>query len=169
MVDLEPFEDERGFFARAWSPDEFEARGLNPALAQVNVGFNARRGTLRGLHFQHAPHQEAKLIRCTRGAIYDVAVDLRPGSPTLHRWVSVELTMDNHRMLYIPEGCAHGYVTLTDDAEIAYQTSKAYAPDAAAGARYDDPAFGIEWPIAVEVISEQDRTWAYQVKDPGSS
>jgi dTDP-4-dehydrorhamnose 3,5-epimerase len=160
VIVLEPFEDERGFFARSWSPEEFEARGLNPTIAQVNVGFNARRGTLRGLHYQRPPFEEAKLVRCTRGAIHDVAVDLRPGSTTFRRSVASELSMDNHRMMYIPEGCAHGYLTLTDDAEITYQTSQAYAPEAATGARYDDPALGIEWPIAIEVISEQDRSWA---------
>ena len=160
VIDLELFEDERGFFARSWSPDEFETRGLNPTIAQVNVGYNVRRGTLRGLHFQRAPDDEAKLVRCTRGAIHDVAVDLRPGSPTFRRSASTELTMENRRMMYIPEGCAHGYITLTDDSEIAYQTSKAYAPDAATGVRYDDPALGIEWPVPIEVISEQDRGWA---------
>lgn len=159
VIVLEPFEDDRGFFARSWSPEEFETRSLNPNIAQVNVGYNARRGTLRGLHYQRPPFEEAKLVRCTRGAIHDVAVDLRPASPTFLQSVATELTMDNHRMMYIAEGCAHGYLTLTDDTEITYQTSQAYAPDAATGVRYDDPALGIVWPIPVEVISEQDRGW----------
>ncbi len=160
VIDLEPIEDQRGFFARAWSPDDFVSRGLTPTIAQVNVAYNHRRGTLRGMHFQRPPHDEAKLVRCTRGAIHDVAVDLRPGSPTFRRSVAAELTMDNRRMLFIPEGLAHGYQTLTDDVEVAYQTSKPYAPDAATGVRYDDPALAIEWPLPVEVISENDRGWA---------
>lgn len=159
IIDVEKREDHRGFFGRTWDPVEFRDHGLNPALAQINVGYSFRRGTLRGLHFQRAPHQEAKVVRCTKGAVFDVAVDLRPGSPTYHRWLGVELSMDAQRMLYVPEGFAHGYLTLTDDAEITYQTSEPYAPHAATGVRYDDPALSIDWPLPVEVVSDQDRSW----------
>lgn len=159
VIDVERHEDERGFFGRMWCRSEFEDHGLNPRVAQANVGYSKERGTLRGLHYQAAPHEEAKYIKCTHGAVFDVAVDLRAGSPTLHRWFGIELNDRNRTMLYVPEGCAHGYMSLTDDAEILYLTSEDYAPDAAGGARWDDPAFGIEWPINVEVISEQDRRW----------
>jgi dTDP-4-dehydrorhamnose 3,5-epimerase len=158
-IDIEKREDDRGFFGRSWDPTEFQEHGLTPSVAQINVGFSIRRGTLRGMHFQRAPHQEAKVVRCTRGAVFDVAVDIRPESSTYRQWVGVELTMEHHRMLYIPEGFAHGYLTLTEEAEVTYQTSMPYAPEAATGVRYDDPALGVEWPIPVEVVSEQDRTW----------
>jgi dTDP-4-dehydrorhamnose 3,5-epimerase len=159
VVDIDRIEDDRGFFARAWCRREFEAAGLNPDLVQINLARSHTRGTLRGMHYQDAPHSEAKLARCTRGAVYDVIVDLRPDSSTFRRWLGVELTDENHRMLYVPEGVAHGYQTLTDDAELCYQTSREYAPESAGGVRYDDPAFTIEWPIPVSVISEADRTW----------
>jgi dTDP-4-dehydrorhamnose 3,5-epimerase len=159
IIDLEPIEDERGFFARSYCADEFAQNGVEAAFVQENVGFSRRRGTLRGLHFQHPPHDEVKLVRCTRGGVWDVALDLRPRSDSAGRWVGVELTAENHRMLVVPEGCAHGYLTLTDGAEVRYLTSRAYAPGAADGIRYDDPAFAIAWPVAVEVVSEQDRTW----------
>jgi dTDP-4-dehydrorhamnose 3,5-epimerase len=159
VVDIEPREDDRGFFARAWCRREFEDAGLNADLVQINLARSYRMGTLRGMHYQGAPHAEVKLARCTRGAIYDVAVDLRPESPTFRRWFGLELTADNHRMLYVPEGFAHGYQTLTDDAEMCYQTSQFYDSASAGGVRYDDPAFGIDWPLPVSVISEADRSW----------
>lgn len=159
VVDVDRFEDERGFFARTFCAREFAAHGLMERVAQSNVSFNARRGTLRGMHYQQAPHAEAKLVRCTRGAIWDVIVDLRPASPTHTRWFAAELTEDNHRALYVPEGFAHGFLTLTDDAEVLYLMSEFFVPDAARGVRWDDPAFGIEWPFDPVVISERDRTY----------
>lgn len=160
VVDLEPRGDERGFFARAWAVAEFAAHGLSTEVVQANIAFNHRKGTLRGMHFQHAPHAEVKLVRCTRGALYDVIVDLRPSSPTHTRWIGVELTADNRRMLYVPEGFAHGYQTLADDTEAYYQVSAAYAPEAEGGVRWDDPAFAIEWPDPdPPVMSEKDRAW----------
>ena len=152
-------EDDRGFFARAWCRDEFAGHLLNPSIAQLNVAFSRRKGTLRGLHHQHEPHAEAKLVRCTRGAVYDVIVDLRADSPTRGQWFGAELTADNGTMLYVPEGFAHGYQTLADDTEIYYLTSVPYAPEAASGVRYDDEGFGIKWPLPVAVISHADRTW----------
>jgi dTDP-4-dehydrorhamnose 3,5-epimerase len=157
LIEPEPIADERGFFARTWCREEFSEHGLNPELAQANISFNYRKGTLRGLHYQEAPHQEAKLVRCTRGAIWDLALDLRPGSTTYRAWFGIELSADNRAMLYVPEGCAHGFLTLTDAAEVAYQMSAPYAPGAARGVRFDDPAFGIEWPGEVVVINERDR------------
>lgn len=159
LVRQKKIADERGFFARAWCQDEFRQQGLNPQMLQLNTGFSHRAGTLRGMHYQEAPHAEAKFIRCTRGAVYDVIVDLRRDSPTHGEWVGVELTADEGTMLYAPEGFAHGYQTLADNAEIYYMTTALYAPHAAKGVRYDDPAFGIVWPIAVTVISAQDRNW----------
>jgi dTDP-4-dehydrorhamnose 3,5-epimerase len=159
LVELEPIVDERGFFARAWCAAEFEEHGLSTGFVQENTGVSSRRGTLRGMHYQRAPHEEVKLVRCVRGAAFDVLVDLRPGSPEYRRWFGVELTQDNHRMLYVPEGCAHGYLTLLDDTEITYKTTHVYVRDASAGVHHADPAIGIEWPIAVDVISAQDAAW----------
>ncbi len=159
LVDLAKREDHRGFFARAWCTQEYEVHGLNPNVAQSNIGFSEKCGTLRGMHYQAAPYQEAKLVRCTMGAIYDVMIDLRCDSPTYRQWLGVELTALNHQMLYIPEGCAHGYLTLTDNTEVVYQTSQFYAPDYARGVRYDDPTFGISWPMTVRVISKGDQNW----------
>ncbi len=159
VIEPEPIADERGFFARTFCRDEFGALGLNPCVAQANVSFNARKGTLRGMHYQQAPHQEAKLVRCTRGAIFDVVVDLRPASPSYQVWFGAELSDANRAMLYVPEDCAHGFLTLTDGAEVAYQMSAPYAAEAARGVRYDDPAFGIRWPGEVVVINERDRTY----------
>lgn len=161
LIALERKEDHRGFFARAWCQQEFEAHGLNPSLVQVNVGFSVKKGTLRGMHFQRSPHQEAKLVRCTMGQIFDVAVDLRPDSPTYRQWVGAELTAKNRMMLYVPEGCAHGYQTLQDDTEVVYQTSRPFAATDATGVRFDDPAFGIAWPIGIEVISDVDKGWPF--------
>jgi dTDP-4-dehydrorhamnose 3,5-epimerase len=160
VVEVERISDDRGFFARVWCQDEFAQHGIHKEWAQANVGRSIRAGTLRGMHYQRDPHAEAKLVRCTRGSVYDVALDLRPSAPSYLRWAGVTLGADDHTMLYIPEGCAHGYQTLADDSEIVYYTSAPYARDAATGARYDDAAFGIEWPLAVEVISEQDAGWA---------
>jgi dTDP-4-dehydrorhamnose 3,5-epimerase len=159
IIKIEKREDERGFFARAWCKKEFEAHGLNLDWVQANLAFSKRRGTLRGLHYQIAPYEEAKLMRCIRGAIYDVIIDLRPESPTYKRWLGVELTADNHKMLYVPEGFAHGYQTLMDNTETFYQASQFYSPESERGLRYDDPAFAIEWPIDVQVISDKDKSW----------
>lgn len=156
VIEPELIEDERGFFARSWSPEEFAERGLRPQVAQCNISFNRLKGTLRGMHFQVAPHEEAKLVRCTRGGIFDVAVDLRPDSPTRYRWTAVELTADNRRMLYVPEGFAHGYQTLEDATEIFYQVSETYHPESARGLRWDDPRLGINWPLPVTLISARD-------------
>lgn len=148
VIELEPIVDERGFFARSWCATEFAAHGLNPRLVQCSVSFNKRRGTLRGMHYQVKPHEEAKLVRCTMGAIYDVLVDLRPASAGYRKWFAVELSVANRRMVYCPEGVAHGFQTLTDDAEVFYQMSELHHPESARGLRWDDPAFGIEWPFA---------------------
>jgi dTDP-4-dehydrorhamnose 3,5-epimerase len=159
IIDLDRREDHRGFFARSWCQREFKNHGLNPALVQINVGFSPRKGTLRGLHFQLAPYEEVKVSRCTMGAMFDVVVDLRPDSQTYKHWVGVELTADNRHMLYIPEGCARGYLTLVDNTEMYYLTSQFYASDYARGVRYNDSTFGIDWPVAVDVISDADRSW----------
>lgn len=159
LIEPEYHRDMRGWFARTWCEEEFAEHGLNPRLVQCNVSFNRRRGTLRGMHFQAPPHAEAKLIRCTQGAIWDVALDLRPVSPTFLQHIGVELTAPNRHALYIPEGCAHGFQTLTDDTEVLYQMSAAYAPEAARGVRFDDPMFGIEWPVADPIMLERDRTY----------
>lgn len=157
VVEPERLEDERGFFARTWCAREFEERGLDPRLVQCNMSRNRARWTLRGMHYQVAPHAEAKLVRCTMGAIYDVLVDLRPSSGSYLRWFGAELTAENHRALYVPEGFAHGFLTLTDESEVFYQMSQFYAPQAAQGVRWNDPVLAIEWPGPVHVISERDR------------
>lgn len=156
ILEPERFEDERGFFARTWDRREFEARGLDPTLAQCSVSYNYRLGTLRGLHFQAAPHEEVKLVRVTRGAIWDVIVDLRPDSPTRTKHFSVILSADAGNQLYIPKGMAHGFQSLEEGSEVFYQISEFYAPESARGYRWDDPAFGIPWPEPVAVISEKD-------------
>jgi dTDP-4-dehydrorhamnose 3,5-epimerase len=160
LVDLERREDSRGFFARTWCANEFADHGLTTEVVQANVSFNPRQATLRGMHFQRAPHAETKLVRCTRGAIYDVVVDLRPDSDTYKQWLGVELTADNRRALFVPEGFAHGYQTLVPDAEVFYQVSEYYTPGAEGGVRWDDPAFGIEWPDPDNAfLSDKDRSW----------
>jgi dTDP-4-dehydrorhamnose 3,5-epimerase len=159
IIEPERLQDDRGFFARAWCRREFGALGLDGELVQANVGFNHKRGTLRGMHFQVAPHQEAKLVKCTRGVLWDVIVDLRADSPTRCKWIGVELTEDNHKMIYVPAGFAHGYQTLADDSELTYYTTAFFAPDAARGVRFDDPAFAIAWPLEVRTISARDRSW----------
>ena len=156
LVEPEPVVDERGFFARTFCHEEFARHGLNPELMQCSVSFNRRSGTLRGMHYQKQPHEEAKLVRCTTGAIHDVVLDLRTGSPSFLKWAAVELSADNRSAIYIPEGCAHGFLTLTDASEVYYQISIGYHPESAAGVRWDDPAFGIEWPCADFIISERD-------------
>jgi dTDP-4-dehydrorhamnose 3,5-epimerase len=161
VIDVDPLTDERGWFARTFDATEFATRGLNPTVAQCNASFNVRRNTLRGLHYQAEPHAETKLVRCIRGAIFDVAVDLRPESPTYRRWHSVELSSTNRRMLYIPRGLAHGFQTLTDDCELLYLMGRDYVPGAGRGVRWDDPAFAIDWPAVAgeRTISEQDRAY----------
>lgn len=160
VVEIEPRADERGLFARGFCRKEFEAHGLNPNVAQANIGLSRQRGTLRGLHYQIPPHAETKLVRCTAGAIFDVIVDLRPGSASYKQWAGVELTAANRRMLYVPEGCAHGYLALADNSEVFYLVSEFYAPGAERGLRWNDPAFGIEWPVAGDpMLSDKDRGW----------
>jgi dTDP-4-dehydrorhamnose 3,5-epimerase len=162
VVDLDLLGDERGWFSRTFDAEEFAARGLNPAVVQCNASFNAREGTLRGMHYQAEPHGESKLVRCVRGAIFDVAVDLREGSPTLRRWHGVQLSAENRLAFYIPPGLAHGFQTLTPDAEVLYQMGHPYVPEAARGVRWDDPAFAIEWPepAGERTISERDGAFA---------
>jgi dTDP-4-dehydrorhamnose 3,5-epimerase len=157
-VHLDRKTDERGFFARSWCRTEFEEAGLDSRLVQCSISYNERRGTLRGMHYQAAPFAEVKLVRCTQGAICDVILDLRAESPTFKQWVAVTLSSENRNMVYIPDGCAHGFLTLADDTEIFYQMSEYFHPEVARGVRWDDPAFGIEWPEKVAVISERDRT-----------
>lgn len=159
IIDVTAIHDSRGLFAMTWLPEEFRAHGIDPALAQCNLAFNHQRGTLRGMHFQLAPHAQAKVIRCTRGALLDVIVDLRPGSPAYCQWDDVELTADNRRMLYMPPGIAHGYLTLADETEAYYHASAPWAPTAESGVRWNDPAFGIGWPSAPLVISDKDARW----------
>jgi dTDP-4-dehydrorhamnose 3,5-epimerase len=161
VIEIEKFEDKRGFFARAWCQKEVEANGLVSRVVQTNISFNKKRATLRGMHYQVAPYEQVKLVRCTRGVIYDVIIDLRPDSPTFRKWTGVELTAENYTMLYVPERFAHGFLTLQDTTEITYQVSQFYSPESARGVRYDDPLFGIEWPLPVAVISEKDIAWPY--------
>ncbi len=159
VIEPEIIVEERGFFATSWTADEFERRNLNSRLVQCNISFNKKHGTVRGMHFQREPHQEAKLVRCTRGAMFDVAIDLRPDSPNRYQWVGVELTSENRRMLYVPEGFAHGYQTLADETESFYQVSEYYHPESAGGVRWSDPAFDIRWPLPVTVITERDANY----------
>jgi dTDP-4-dehydrorhamnose 3,5-epimerase len=158
-IGLTPHRDERGLFARTWCQAEFEAHGLRPRIVQVNLSRSAKQGTLRGLHYQAAPFEEAKLVRCTRGVIWDVIVDVRPSSPAYCQWVGLELSADNDTLAYVPEGCAHGFVTLQDDVEVTYQVSQAYTPSAERGLRWNDPTFCVEWPTAITVISDKDAHW----------
>lgn len=159
IVETEKISDDRGFFARIWCKNEYERHGLESNILQSNVGFSVHRGTLRGLHFQLPPYDEVKIIRCTRGKVFDVIVDLRAESPTFKRWVGVELTQDNFRMLYVPKGFAQGYLTMDMNTEIYYHTSQFYAPGHAKGVRYNDSAFKIDWPGDIKVISAADRNW----------
>lgn len=159
VVDLDRKDDERGFFARTFCRDEFAEHGLVADYPQSSVSFNKRKGTLRGMHFQKKPHEEAKIVRCTMGAIYDVIVDLRPGSPTQTRWFGIELSAANRRALYVPKGFAHGFITLADESEVLYQISTQFHPESAAGVRWNDPAFTIEWPVEALVMSGRDRSY----------
>jgi dTDP-4-dehydrorhamnose 3,5-epimerase len=160
VIDLVPLADERGFFARTWCRKEMEAQGLDGGLVQASVSFNRAAGTLRGMHFQAPPHEETKVVRCTRGAVHDVILDLRPASATFRRWFAAELSAENHRALYVPAGFAHGFQTLAPDTEVLYQMSEFHHPESARGVRWDDPAFGIGWPSAPSrTISEKDRSY----------
>ena len=169
IIEPERLEDERGFFARTFCQEEFKIHGLNPHLVQCNISFNIKTGALRGMHYQIEPYAEAKLVRCTRGAIYDVVIDLRPESPTFKGWMPVELTAENHKMLYVPEGFAHGFQTLEDDTEVFYQMSEFYHPECARGVRWNDPAFGIEWPAKPSVISSRDQSYQLFEVDSGET
>ncbi|MBG87618.1 MAG: dTDP-4-dehydrorhamnose 3,5-epimerase [Verrucomicrobiales bacterium] len=161
LVEQERHSDDRGFFARTWCREEFEKAGLNPLLDQTSVSFNQRRGTLRGMHWQAKPHGETKLVRCTQGAIYDVALDLREGSPTHGKWFATELSAENGKALYIPDGIAHGFQTIQERSEVYYMMAGTYHPDSARGARWNDPQFGIEWPLAeIAHMSERDADYA---------
>ena len=157
VIEPEIIKDERGFFARTFCREEFAARGLNPNVAQCNLSFNAKKGTVRGMHYQAEPYAEVKLVRCTRGTIYDVIIDLRKNSPTFKKWFAVELAAKNNKMLYVPENFAHGFQTLEENTEVFYQMSEFYRPEYAGGVRWDDPVFGIEWPTGPRVIADKDR------------
>jgi len=160
IIDIDRLEDERGFFARSVCENEFKAHGMQSHFVQCSISFSPHQGTLRGMHYQVKPHEEVKLVRCTRGAIFDVIVDLRESSDTFCRWVSVELTQDNRRSIYVPFGCAHGFLTLVPDTEVSYQISESFDPASARGVRFDDPAFGIEWPYsATKLISPKDKLY----------
>lgn len=160
IISLEPKRDERGFFARAWCEEELRQRGLCTRVVQCNIGFSTQKGTLRGIHWQQQPHEEVKIVRCTRGGLFDVIVDVRPHSPTYGQHHAIELWADEHILLYIPAGVGHGYQTLADDSEMFYQTSHSYHADSCDGLRYNDPALGIAWPLEVSVIGDRDLTWA---------
>lgn len=166
LIDLERHQDERGFFARSYCREEFTAHGLNPEMVQSNISYNTKRGTLRGMHYQRSPFEEAKVVRCTQGKLFDVIVDLRPDSFTFCQWHGAELTAENHLALYVPEGFAHGFLTLADGTEVLYQMSTVYQPGAAAGVRWNDPAFEIVWPGEVTVISERDNSYADFAQQP---
>ena len=159
VLDVNRIGDSRGYFGRLWCEREMAEQGLVSHIKQSNIGFSPQAGTLRGMHYQKPPHQEVKIVRCTRGAVYDVVVDLRPDSPTYRAWHGLELNPDNASMLYVPEGCATGYLTLVENSEIYYHTSEFYVPEAATGIRYDDPQFGIKWPGEIKALSENDTEW----------
>ena len=159
VIDVDRIGDSRGYFGRLWCEKEFREQGLVSHIKQSNIGFSPQAGTLRGLHYQKSPHQEVKIVRCTRGSVFDVVLDIRPESPTFRKWYGIELNPGNASMLYVPEGCATGYLTLEDNSEIYYHTSEFYAPDAARGVRYDDSLFNIQWPGKIAVLSENDRNW----------
>jgi len=159
VIEIEKLKDHRGFFARTWCKKEFEEHNLVSRVRQANVSYNKKKGTLRGMHYQLSPYEETKLVRCTMGAIYDVIIDLRPVSPTYTQWIGVELTAENYKMLYVPENFAHGFITFEDNTEVAYQVSQFYTPGSERGIRWDDPAFQIDWPLEVQVISDKDKNW----------
>lgn len=166
IIEPEKIKDERGFFARIWCSREIESEGMNPHIVQCNISFNHKRGTIRGLHYQKYPHAEAKIARCTMGAIYDVIIDLRPESPTYLQWQAEELTCENRRMMFIPEGFAHGFQTLVDNTEVFYQMSEYYFANSASGIRWNDPAINIYWPLPVSIISEKDNTYPLLKEKP---
>lgn len=157
ILEIKKIEDERGFFGRSWCQKEFEDHGLVSSIVQTNVSFNKYKATLRGIHYQAAPYEETKLVRCTRGSIFDVIVDLRKESATYKSWIGVELNSSNYKLLYVPKNFGHAYITLEDDTEVTYQVSEFYAPGAEKGIRWNDPNIGIEWPIVPEIISEKDQ------------
>jgi dTDP-4-dehydrorhamnose 3,5-epimerase len=159
IIEIEKLEDTRGFFARSWCRKEFDEHGLISTVVQANISWNKKKGTLRGMHYQIPPYEEVKLVRCSRGSIYDVIIDLRKDSPSYMQWLGVELTADDYKLLYVPGGFAHGFQTLEDDTEVVYQVSQFYTPGAETGLRWEDPAFSINWPLDVQVISDKDRNW----------
>jgi dTDP-4-dehydrorhamnose 3,5-epimerase len=160
IIELEKHKDDRGYFARTWCENEFKANGLNSKLAQANTALSVQKGTLRGMHYQIAPYEETKIIRCIRGSVFDVVIDIRPDSITYCQWLGIELSSENHTMLYVPEGFAHGYKTLRNNSEVFYLVSQFYTPDAERGIRWDDPAFSIKWPETSDlIISEKDKNW----------
>jgi dTDP-4-dehydrorhamnose 3,5-epimerase len=159
IIELEPLGDERGFFARSFCQKEFGEHGLNPRIVQCNISYNKKKGTLRGMHYQVAPYEEAKLVSCVRGAIYDVIIDLRPSSPTCSQWLAAEISSENNSMIYVPEGFAHGFQTLKDDTVVFYQMSEFYHPECARGVRWNDPAFGVKWQDYIKIVSERDRSY----------
>ena len=159
IIDIEPIEDDRGFFARSWCRNEFEKHGLNPDLVQCNISFNKKKGTLRGMHYQTAPHEESKLVRCTRGSLFDVIIDLRENSGTYKKWFGIELSAENRRMIYIPDGFAHGFQTLEDNTEVFYQMTEFYYPECTGGVRWNDPLFAIKWPLPIKIISRKDSNY----------
>ena len=161
IIELEKLEDERGFFARTWDQKQFEECGLNSKLVQCDISFSKKKGTLRGLHYQIAPYEEAKLVRCTRGKIFDVVIDLRHESKTFKEWIGVELSVENYKILYVPEGLAHGFETLQDNTEVSYQMSEVYMPEYAKGVRWDDPLFKINWPLNMPIISKKDLSYEF--------
>lgn len=158
VIELEQLQDERGFFARSFCQKEFEEHGLNPHIVQCNISYNKKKGTLRGMHYQTPPYEEAKLVGCIRGSIYDVIIDLRPHSDTYCQWFAIELSVNNYKMIYAPEGFAHGFQTLEDDTAVFYQISEFYHPECARGIRWDDSAFGIEWPLLHPILADKDRS-----------
>lgn len=158
VIEIKKLEDNRGFFGRSWCANEMAEHGLKSDIKQVNNSLSLKKGTIRGMHYQNDPYQETKLVRCTKGAIFDVIIDLRPHSPTYKQWIGVELNADNRKMLYVPEDFAHGFITLEDNCEVNYLVTQFYTPGAESGIRWDDPAFGIEWPIQPTIVSEKDQT-----------
>ena len=160
LIDIEKLEDERGFFARSWDSKKFDEIGLNPNLAQCNISFNIQKGTVRGMHFQKSPHEEDKIVRCTKGKIFDVIIDLRKNSSTFTKWEGFELSEDNHKMLYIPKGFAHGFQTMEDNSEIFYQMSEFFMPEYSSGIKWNDPAFEVAWPLPISIISKKDLSYS---------